>query len=167
MSEKYKNVPQWMIDSKTDITEQNDEVGLVVAGYIGEFRKRGFSHKQIGIMLSKAFLIPLEEVVKRVDSVLSCGSPEEENTKNLCVYVVEKGNLFSIDDTDRVEIIELLKNKYGKDAAFETLLTFPQLLSAWKKAEVRDMNENLEAKKECEKILYECSCVFREVDNLT
>lgn len=164
MKNEYKNVPQWMIESETDITQQNDEVGLVVAGYIGEFRKRGFSQKQIGIILSKAFLLPLEEVVKRIDAVLSCGSAEDDNARNLCAYVVEKGGLFSVDDTDPVEIIELLKNKYGENAAFETLLTFPAILSLWKKKEVRFLPENKETKDECDKILYECSCVFHEKD---
>lgn len=162
MSEKHKNVPQWMVDSKTDITEQNDEVGLVVAGYIGEFRKRGFSQKQIGIMLSKAFLLPLDEVIKRVDAVLSCKADDEDSVRNLCAFVVEKGGLFSTEDTDPVEVIALLNNKYGKTATFEILLTFPNILSAWKKEAVRDLPENQKAKIECEKILYECSSVFPE-----
>ena len=58
------NVPQWMIDSKTAATEQNDEVGLIVAKYIGFFRKTGFAEKQIGIMLTSAFLLDLSEVQK-------------------------------------------------------------------------------------------------------
>ncbi len=163
MNSDFNNIPQWMIDSKTDITEQNDEVGLIVAGYIGAFRKRGFSEKQIGAMLSSAFLLPSEEVEKRIDAVLTCGSEDSEDTKNLCVFAVQKGGLFSGDDTDPCEIIEIIKNKYGKTAAFETLLTFPQILSLWKKSEVRDLPENKEYKEKAEKILYECASVFPEI----
>lgn len=163
MNAEFNNIPQWMIDSKTDITEQNDEVGLIVAGYIGAFRKRGFTEKQIGSMLSSAFLLPLEEVEKRIDAVLTCGSEDSEDIKNLCVFAVQKGGLFSTDDTDPCEIIEIIKNKYGKTAAFETLLTFPQILSLWKKSEVRDLPENKECKEKAEKILYECASVFPEI----
>ena len=163
MNAEFNNIPQWMIDSKTDITEQNDEVGLIVAGYIGAFRKRGFSEKQIGSMLSSAFLLPLEEVEKRIDAVLTCGSEDSEDIKNLCVFAVQKGGLFSTDDTDPCEIIEIIKNTYGKTAAFETLLTFPQILLLWKKSEVRDLPENKECKEKAEKILYECVSVFPEI----
>lgn len=164
MNAEFNNIPQWMIDSKTDITEQNDEVGLIVAGYIGAFRKRGFSEKQIGSMLSSAFLLPLEEVEKRIDAVLTCGSEDSEDIKNLCVFAVQKGGLFSTDDTDPCEIIEIIKNTYGKTAAFETLLTFPQILLLWKKSEVRDLPENKECKEKAEKILYECASVFPEIE---
>lgn len=163
MNSEFNNIPQWMIDSKTDITEQNDEVGLIVAGYIGSFRKRGFSEKQIGAMLSRAFLLSQEEVEKRIDAVLTCGSQDSEEIKNLCVFAVQKGGLFSGDDTDPCEIIEIIKNKYGKTAVFETLLTFPQILSLWKKSEVRDLPENKEYKEKSEKILYECASVFPEI----
>ena len=163
MNAEFNNIPQWMIDSKTDITEQNDEVGLIVAGYIGAFRKRGFSEKQIGSMLSSAFLLSLEEVEKRIDAVLTCGSEDSEDIKNLCVFAVQKGGLFSTDDTDPCEIIEIIKNTYGKTAAFETLLTFPQILLLWKKSEVRDLPENKECKEKAEKILYECASVFPEI----
>ena len=163
MNAEFNNIPQWMIDSKTDITEQNDEVGLIVAGYIGAFRKRGFSEKQIGSMLSSAFLLPLEEVEKRIDAVLTCGSEDSEDIKNLCAFAVQKGGLFSTDDTDPCEIIEIIKNTYGKTAAFETLLTFPQILLLWKKSEVRDLPENKECKEKAEKILYECASVFPEI----
>ena len=163
MNAEFNNIPQWMIDSKTDITEQNDEVGLIVAGYIGAFRKRGFTEKQIGSMLSSAFLLPLEEVEKRIDAVLTCGSEDSEDIKNLCVFAVQKGGLFSTDDTDPCEIIEIIKNTYGKTAAFETLLTFPQILLLWKKSEVRDLPENKECKEKAEKILYECASVFPEI----
>ena len=94
MYSDFNNIPQWIVDSKTDITEQNDEVGLIVAGYIGAFRKRGFSEKQIGAMLSSAFLLPSEEVEKRIDAVLTCGSETTEEIKNLCVFAVQKGGLF-------------------------------------------------------------------------
>ena len=82
MNAEFNNIPQWMIDSKTDITEQNDEVGLIVAGYIGAFRKRGFSEKQIGSMLSSAFLLSLEEVEKRIDAVLTCDSEDSEDKED-------------------------------------------------------------------------------------
>ena len=160
----FENVPEWIKDSKTDITEQNDEVGLIVAGYIGAFRKRGFSQSQIGIMLPTAFLLSLEETEERIDAVLSCGVDSEEEIKNLCVFAVQKGGLFSTDDTDPCEIIKLLKNKYGKTAAFETLLAFPQILSFWKNEKVRDLPENEENKQKCEKILYECASVFPEIE---
>ena len=44
------NVPQWMLDSTTSNTEQNKEVDMIVAGFIGAFRKRGFDQQQIGIL---------------------------------------------------------------------------------------------------------------------
>ncbi len=156
-----KNVPQWIINSKTDITEQNDEVGLIVAGYIGAFNKRGFSQKQIGCMLPCAFLLDVKEIEKRLDALLVCG--EGENVKKLCAFAVEKGGLFSIDDNDPCEIIEILKNKYGKDAVVETVLTFPQILSLWKRADLRDLPENAEAKIKAEAILRECASVFPEI----
>lgn len=128
-SEMKNQVPQWMAESKTAATEQNDEVGLIVAEYIGGFRKRGFSESHIAQLLAKAFLLPAEEVFKRVDAVLSCGGEgEEENARNLCVYVTDKGGLFFAEDTDPCEIIENLKSKYGQAAAFETLLEFPEIL---------------------------------------
>lgn len=156
-----KNVPQWILDSKTDITEQNDEVGLIVAGYIGAFNKRGFSQKQIGCMLSFAFLLDVKEVEKRLDALLDCG--EGEAIKNLCAFAVEKGGLFSIDGNAPCEIIEILKNRYGKNAVIETVLTFPQILSLWKRADLRDLPENNEAKIKAEAILKECASVFPEI----
>ncbi len=165
MSLNYDNVPQWIIESKTDITEQNDEVGLIVAGYIGAFRKRGFMQNQMGIMLTSAFLLPLEEVEKRIDAVLSCAfNTDDESIRNLCAFAVEKGGLFSTDNTDPCEIIEILKKKYGKEATVDTILTFPEILCLWKKSEVRDLPENKREKEKIEKILYECSCVFPELD---
>lgn len=162
MKNEFNNVPQWMIDSKTDITEQNNEVGLIVAGYIGAFTKRGFSQKQMGSMMTSAFLLPLDEVEKRVDAVLSCAD-EAETAKKLCVFAVEKGELFSNENTAPCEIIEYLKKKYGNKAAFETILTFPQILYLWKKSEVRDLPGNKDSKLEAEKILNECSSVFPEI----
>lgn len=155
------NVPEWILNSKTDITEQNNEVGLVVAGYIGAFNKRGFSQKQIGCMLSRAFLLDVKEVEKRLDALLCCG--EGDVIRNLCVYAVEKGGLFSIDGNDPCEIIEILKNKYGKDAVVETVLTFPEILSLWKKENLRNLPENAEATQKTEEILKECASVFQEI----
>ena len=74
MNEK-NNVPQWILESKTGIEEQNDEVGMIVAGFIGAFVKRGFDQKEIGMLMAQAFLLPLEEVEKRVDVILSCNAP--------------------------------------------------------------------------------------------
>ena len=156
-----KNVPDWMLQSKTGIEKQNDEVGLIVAKYIGAFRKRGFEEKEIGILLAQAFLLPVEEVEKRVDSVLSCGD-EENDGKRLCLYVAQKGHLFSNEKCASCEIIEILIRKYGKKAAFETLLTFPQILSLWKDEEVRSLPEFEGAKSEAESILSECASVFAE-----
>ena len=56
------NVPQWMLDSTTAPTEQNKEVDLIVAGFIGAFRKRGFTQQQMGILKTSAFLLSLAEV---------------------------------------------------------------------------------------------------------
>ncbi len=156
-----KNVPQWIINSKTDITEQNDEVGLIVAGYIGAFNKRGFSQKQIGVMLSRAFLLDVKEVEKRLDTLLCCG--EGEAIRNLCAFAVEKGGLFENTGNDPCEIIEILKNKYGNDAVVEAVLTFPQILSLWKRADLRELPENNEAKMKAEEILKECASVFPEI----
>lgn len=156
-----KNVPDWIVNSKTDITEQNDEVGLIVAGYIGAFNKRGFSQKQIGTMLSSAFLLDVKEVEKRLDALLCCG--EGENIRNLCAFAVEKGGLFSTEGNDPCEIIELLKIKYGKAAVVETVLTFPRLLSLWKRSDLRDLPEYKNEKAEAERILKECASVFPEI----
>ncbi len=157
----FSNIPKWMIDSTTSSTEQNNEVGNIVACYIGAFNKRKFTQKQMGCFMAQAFLLPLEVVEKRLDAVLSCGEEgEEENARNLCVYLAQKGELLAGENTDPCEIIELLKSTYGKTAAFETLLTFPRLLSYWKKADVRDLPRYAKEKAESEKILKECSSVF-------
>lgn len=155
------NVPEWILNSKTDITEQNNEVGLIVAGYIGAFNKRGFSQKQIGCMLSRAFLLDVKEVEARLDSILDCG--EGESIKNLCVFAVEKGALFSMDGNDPCEIIKIIKEIYGKNAVVETILAFPQILSCWKEKAIRDLPENAEDKKTAEYILGECASVFEKL----
>lgn len=158
------NVPQWMLDSTTANTEQNKEVDMIVAGFIGAFRKRGFDQQQIGILMTSAFLLPLEEVEKRLDSVLSCAAEgDEESVRKLCAYLAQQGTLFSTEDTDPCEIIEILKNVYGKEAAFETLLTFPKLLSVWKKADVRDDEKYLKEKTQADIILHEVSGTFPQV----
>ncbi len=156
-----KNVPDWILESKTGIEKQNDEVGLVVARYIGAFRKRGFEEKEIGILLAQAFLLPVEEVEKRVDCVLSCGD-EENDGKKLCLFVAQKGHLFSMENSDPCEITEIIIKKYGKAAAFETLLTFPQVLSLWKNEKVRNSPEYEKEFSEVEGILRECASVFSE-----
>ena len=156
------NVPQWMLDSTTAPTEQNKEVDLIVAGFIGAFRKRGFTQQQMGILMTSAFLLSLAEVEKRLDSVLSCSASDDEG-RNLCAYLVQKGYLFSLDNADPCDIIRLLKEKYGKEAAFETMLTFGQLLSLWKNESVRDTENYKKEKSEAEKILHEVSQVFPEI----
>lgn len=161
--ETSKNVPQWILNSTTGIEKQNDEVGLIVARYIGAFRKRGFTEKEIGILLASAFLLSAEEVEKRVDSVLSCGDDGDEAVRRLCVFTAEKGHLFDVDNTDPCEIISLLQEWYGKTAAFDTLLTFPQLLSLWKREDVRENPQYEKQKIESEKILKECASVFPKI----
>ena len=162
MNKNFSDVPQWLVDSKTSVTEQNDEVGLIVADYIGAFRKRKFTEKQIGSLLTAAFLLPVQEVEKRIDAVLSCGD-DDENIRNLCALSGSKGYLFSLDNSDPCEIIEILKNKYGKAATFETLLTFPEILSVWKNQAVRDNAEYENDKKKAEIILKEVASVFPEI----
>ena len=158
------NVPQWILDSTTATTEQNDEVGLIVAKYIGFFRKTGFTEKQIGMMLASAFLLDLSEVEKRIEAVLSFGEEgKEDKARDLCAFLASKGTLFDTADTDPCEIIEYIKNKYGDAAAFETLLTFPQLLSVWKKETVRDNEEYKIDKAKSEIILSEVASVFPEI----
>ena len=155
------NVPQWMLDSTTAPTEQNKEVDMIVAGFIGAFRKRGFDQQHIGILMTSAFLLSLEEVEKRIDAVLSCGEEgNEESGRKLCAYLAQQGVLFSTEDTDPCEIIEILKNAYGKEAAFETLLTFPKLLLVWKRADVRDDERYIEEKTRADIILHEVSSTF-------
>ncbi len=157
-----KNVPQWMLDSTTAPTEQNKEVDLIVADFIGAFRKRGFTQQQMGILMTSAFLLSLDEVERRLDAVLSCSLNEDEG-KRLCAYLVQKGYLFAQDNAAPCEIIGILKEKYGKEAAFETMLTFGQLLSLWKNESVRDDENYKTEKSEVERILHEVSHVFPEI----
>ena len=112
--------------------------------------------------MASAFLLPLSEVENRVDAVLSC-SDDKEVSKKLCVFCVEKGQLFSNEDTDPCEIIKILNEKYGKEATVETLLHFPEILYLWKNKSVRSLKENENFNKKAEKILYECSTVFEEI----
>lgn len=155
------NVPQWMLDSTTAPTEQNKEVDMIVAGFIGAFRKRGFDQQHIGILMTSAFLLSLEEVEKRIDAVLSCAEEgNEDSGRKLCAYLAQQGVLFSTEDTDPCEIIEILKNAYGKEATFETLLTFPRLLLVWKRSDVRDDERYIEEKTRADIILHEVSSAF-------
>ncbi len=156
------DIPVWMLESTTAPTEQNKEVDLIVADYIGAFRRRGFTQKQIGILMTTAFLLPVEEVEKRIDAVMSCGN-NDESGKNLCAYLAQKGHLFAQDNADPCEIIGILKEKYGEEATFETLLTVGKLLSLWKKESVRDDEGYKKEKLEAEKILHEISSVFPEI----
>ena len=156
------NVPQWMLDSTTAPTEQNKEVDLIVADFIGAFRKRGFSQQQMGILMTSAFLLSAQEVEKRLDAVLSCASNDDEG-KNLCAYLVQKGYLFAQDNADPCEIINILKGKYGDEAAFETMLTFGQLLYLWKSESVREDERYKSEKTEVERILHEVRSVFPEI----
>lgn len=157
-------VPQWILDSTTAPDEVNKDVDKIVGGYVAAFIKRGFSQKDIGCLMVQAFSLSLEEVEKRIDCVLSCGEEgNEESARKLCVYCASKGFLFSGDDSDPCEIIEVLKNKYGKTAAFETVLTFPQILSVWKKVDERDKEEYKNDKKQAKFILNEVASIFPEI----
>lgn len=158
------NVPQWMLDSTTSNTEQNKEVDMIVAGFIGAFRKRGFDQSEIGILMTSAFLLPLEEVEARLDAVLSCAEDgKEESARKLCAYLAQQGVLFSTEDTDPCEIITILREAYGKEAAFETLLTFPKLLNVWKRSDVRDDENYSEEKLRADIILHEVSSTFPQI----
>ncbi len=159
----YDNIPQWIKDSKTDISEQNDEVGLIVAGYIGAFVKRGFTQQEMGSLMASAFLLPLEEVENRVDAVLSL-TDDKEQAKKLCIFCVQKGELLSIEDTAPCEIIGILKEKYGNEAVIETLLSFPEILFVWKNSTVRCLPENEKFKQKADFILNECAEVFHEIN---
>ena len=157
-------VPQWILDSNTAPDEVNKDVDKIVGGYVGSFMKRGFSQKDIGCLMVQAFTLPLEDIVKRVDCVLSCGEEGgEKNARKLCVFAASKGFLFSGDESAPCEIIEIIKNKYGKNAAFETILTFPEILSVWKNESVRDTEKYKEEKKKSEYILNEVASVFSEI----
>ena len=157
-------VPQWILDSETAPDEVNKDADKIVGGYVASFMKRGFTQKEIGCLLVQAFTLPLEEVEKRIDSVLSCGEAgEEESARKLCAFAASKGYLFSGDESDPCEIIELLKSKYGKKAAFETILTFPEILSVWKNERVREKEQYKDEKKKAEYILSEVAGVFPEM----
>lgn len=156
------NVPQFILDSKTGIEQQDDEAGLVVAGYIGAFRKRGFSQGDMGIMLSKAFLLPVEEVEKRIDAILALDpSVDEETARRMCIYTVQSDCLFDNDNSDPCGAIELVKVMYGGEFAFEALLHYPQLLKLYKKKSVRNLPEYSVQKVEAEAILDELERVFK------
>lgn len=159
-----KFVPQWILDSKTAPDEVNKDVDKIVGGYVASFMKRGFSQKDIGCLMVQAFTLRLAEVEKRIDCVLSCGEQgEEESARKLCVFTASKGFLFSGDESAPCDIIELIKNKYGKKAAFETILTFPEILSVWKKADVRESEKYSKEKQQAEYILNEVASVFPEL----
>ncbi len=164
MSKESNFVPRWILESTTAPDEVNREVDGIVGGYVAEFMKRGFSQKQIGSLMVRAFALPLEEAMKRIDCVLSCGEAgEEESAKKLCVFAVANGFLFSDDNSDPCEIIEFLKTKYGKKAAFETILEFPDILSVWKNEKVRDGEKYRKEKLRTEEILREVAAVFPEI----
>ena len=157
-------VPQWILDSTTAPDEVDKDADKIVGGYVASFVKRGFSQKDIGCLLVQAFTLPLEEIEKRIDSVLSCGEEgEEESARKLCAFAASKGYLFSGDESNPCEIIELIKTKYGKKAAFETILTFPEILSVWKNENVRDDEKYKEEKQKVEYILHEVANVFSEI----
>ncbi len=156
-------VPQWILDSKTAPDEVNKDVDKIVGGYVTAFMKRGFSQQQIGSLMVQAFSLPLEEVEKRMDCVLSCGGEgEEDSARKLCVFAASKGHLFSDDESDPCEIVELIKVKYGKTAAFETILTFPEILSVWKNENARETEKYKNEKQQAEYILNEVASVFPE-----
>ncbi len=158
----YETIPQWIKDSKTDITEQNNEVGLIVAGYIGAFVKRGFTQQEMGSLMASAFLLPLSDVEKRVDALLSL-TDNKEQAKKLCIFCVQKGALFSVEDTEPCEIIDILKAKYGNEAVIEALLNYPEILYVWKNSRVRNLPENEKNREKAEFILTECASVFPEI----
>ncbi len=158
--EKKKKVPDWVLSSTTGIEKNDDNAGLVVASFVGALRKRKFSETEIGIVLPKAFLLSLEETERRIDAVLSLREKDDEGARKLCLFLIDKGVLFDTDETDPVEITDILKKTYGNEATFETLLTFPQLLRFWKKADVRDEEKYFEDKRQVEMILSECNSVF-------
>ncbi len=157
-----KNVPQWILESTTGINEQNDEVGLVVAGYIGAFMKRGFTQGDIGIALPKAFLLPVEEVEKRLDAILTCSTEVDAATaRRMCLFTIQQGYLFDNDNSDPCGVIELIKVLYGGEFAFEALLQYPQLLMLYKKKAVRNTAEYASQKQKADEILDELERVFK------
>lgn len=161
LNDCYDETPQWLIDSETEPTEVNEEVGSIVGGYVNALRKRGFSQPQMGVILMRAFAQDVEEVEKRLDCLLSCVEEgEEEKGRGLCAVVCFNGTLFLKNDSDPCEIIEILKDNYGKQAAYETINTFPEILSCWKRADVRDEERYKKDKERAEYILDEVASVF-------
>ena len=157
-------VPQWILDSETAPHEVNKDVDKIVGGYVASFMKRGFSQKDIGCLMVQAFTLPLAEIEKRIDCVLSCSEKvEEESARKLCIFAASKGFLFSGDESAPCEIIELIKNKYGKKAAFETVLAFPEILSVWKKESARETEKYSKERLKAEYILKEVASVFPEL----
>ena len=157
-----KNVPEWILNSTTGIEEQNDEVGLVVAGYIGAFMKRGFTQSDIGIVLSKAFLLPVEEVEVRLDAILKCAKEVDDATaRRMCLYTIQQGYLFDNDNSDPCGLVELLKVLYGGEFTFEALLQYPQLLMLYKKKSVRNSSEYVAQKQQADQILDELERVYK------
>ncbi len=157
-------VPQWILDSTTAPDEVNKDVDKIVGGYVAAFMKRGFSQGEIGELLVPAFTLPLEEVEKRIDCVLSCSeAPKNEQLRILCARMASRGFLFSNDNNEPCEIIEFIKKKYGKSVAQETLLVFPEILTVWKKADVRENEEYKNDKKQAEFILNEIASVFPQL----
>ncbi len=157
-------VPQWILNSTTAPQEVDKDVDQIVGGYVAAFIKRGFSQKDIGCLMVQAFTLPLKEVEKRIDCVLSCGdNGEEESARKLCTFVASKGHLFSGNDSDPCAIIEYLKSEYGKNAAFETMLAFPEILSVWKNEAVRESEKYQEEKHHAEYILKEVDGVFKSL----
>ncbi|MBE6796255.1 MAG: hypothetical protein E7533_06710 [Ruminococcaceae bacterium] len=157
-------VPQWILESTTAPHEVNKDVDKIVGSYVAAFMKRGFSQKDIGCLMVQAFTQPLEEVEKRIDCLLSCGEKSEvESAKKLCVFAASKGFLFAGDESDPCEVISFLKTKYGNKAAFETVLTYPEILSVWKKADVRENEKYKAEKQKAEYILNEVASVFPEI----
>ena len=161
MSEK-NNVPQWILDSKTGIDAQNDEVGMIVAGFIGALRKRGFAEKEIGMMMAQAFLLPLSEVEKRVDAILSCDKNADAQTaRKLCIYTVQAGALFDNNHSDPCGAIEVVKAMYGGEFAFEAFLTYPELLCLWKEKKARNLPEFADEKARADALLDELERVYK------
>ena len=157
-------VPQWILDSTTAPDEVNKDVDKIVGGYVAAFMKRGFTQGEIGELLVPAFALPLEEVEKRIDCVLACSeSPKDEQLRILCARMASRGFLFSNDNNDPCEIIEFINKKYGKSVAQETLLVFPEILTVWKKADVRENEEYKNDKKQAEFILNEIASVFPQL----
>ena len=161
LNDYFEETPQWLIDSETAPTEVNEEVGSIVGGYVEALRKRGFSQRLMGIVLMKTFGSDLAEAEKRIDCILSCvDEGEEEKGRALCAKVcLERTEVFK-SDTDPCEIIGFLKDTYGKQAAYETINTFPEILSCWKRADVRDEERYKEDKEKAEYILNEVASVF-------